>query len=240
MNLRFTHLCAAGLLAFTTGCAGSYTAIRPDKIATYTSSQSSGPVDVAYQFDAFRLNGRNKKYVKKEAKKGYHVVALRVTNNWDREVNFSRDLVLFYGDRAVTPTPSAIASQDMKQGVAIYLLYLLANVTITKTTVSSYGTINQSSSFIPTGPFIAGGNILGASSANSNMRKEFAARDLTNRNIKPGETVYGLLSFRETAVAPIRVEMRTATPPPPPAAAMPAPSAAPAPAPQAAPAQAPR
>lgn len=223
MNPRFIQLCAAGLLALTTGCAGSYTAIRPDKIATYTSSRSVGPVDFAYQFDALRLNGRNKKYVKKEAKKGYHVAAVRLTNNGNREVNFTRDLVLFYGDRAVTPMPSAVAAQDLKQGVAIYLLYLLANVTITKTNISSYGTISQSSTFLPTGPFIAGGNILGASSANGNMRKEFAARDLTNRNIKPGETVYGLVSFREPAVAPLRVEMTAATP----AAAVPAPATAP-------------
>ncbi|WP_310395113.1 hypothetical protein [Hymenobacter sp.] len=236
MNLRFTHLCAAGLLAFTTGCAGSYSLIRPDKITTYTASQSSGPVDLAYQFDALRLGGRNKKYQKKEAKKGYHVAAVRVTNNWDREVNFTRDLSLIYGDRPILPVSSAIAAQDLKQGVPIYLLYLLLNLNVGGTTDARTGA-TTGGTFIPTGPLIAGGNMLVAGGANTNLRKEFAAFDLTNRTLKPGETVYGIISLRETAVAPLRLEMRTASPPQAqaPAAALPMPAAAPAVAPAAAP-----
>ena len=65
--------------------------------------------------------------------------------------------------------------------------------------------------------------MLGASLANGNMRKEFEAFDLTNRTIKPGETVYGIISLRETAVAPMRLLLRGNTPPPAvPAAALPA------------------
>lgn len=220
MNLHFTKLCAVSLLALTTGCAGSYAPIRPDRVATYISSPSSGPVALAYQFDALRLNGGNKKYVKKEAKRGYHVAAVRVTNNWDREVNFSRDLTLLYGDRPITPIPGTIAARDMKQGVVIYLLYLLLNPTIGSTTDPRTGAITGGTT-LPLGPLIAGANMLGAGSANGNMRKEFQAYDLTNRTLKPGETVYGLLCLRETAVAPLRVEMRTGPTPPAPAAALP-------------------
>ncbi|GAB3298358.1 hypothetical protein GCM10027511_13470 [Hymenobacter humi] len=175
---------------------------------------------MGYQFDALRLNGGNKKYVKKEAKRGYHVAAVRVTNNWDREVNFSRDLVLMYGDRPITPIPGEIAAKDMKQGVAIYLLYILLNPRIGAKTDPMTGAVSGGTT-LPLGPFIAGGNMLGAGSANTNMRKEFAAHDLTNRTLKPGETVYGIVSLRETAVAPLRLEMRTATTPPAPAAALP-------------------
>lgn len=225
MNPRFTHLCAAGLLALTTGCAGSYTLIQPKNINTYISAPSVGPVDLAYQFDVLRLAHRNKKYIKKETKAGYHVTAVRVTNNWDREVNFSRDLTLFYGDRPVMPIPNAIAAHDLRQGVAIYLLYLIANVRIGGTTDVRTG-VTTGGTFLPTGVFIAGGNMLVAGGANGNMRKEFEAYDLTNRTLKPGETVYGIVSLRETAVAPLRLEMRASTPPPPqaPAAALPAPA----------------
>ena len=52
--------------------------------------------------------------------------------------------------------------------------------------------------------------MLGAGSANSNLRKEFTAYDLTNRTIKPGETVYGIMSMREVSVAPMRAELRAA------------------------------
>jgi hypothetical protein len=224
MNKRFTHFCATGILALTTSCAGTYTLIHPKTISSYTPSQSTGPVSMEYQFDALRLRRGNKKYIKKETKFGYRVAAVRLTNNGDREVNFTRDLNLYLGDRPIVPTSSAIAAHDLRQGVAIYLLYLLGNVTVggtydPRTNTTSGGT------FLPTGVLIAGGNMLGAGSANGNLRKEFEAYDLTNRTIKPGETVYGIVSLRETSVAPLRVELRNSTPvpppPTPPAAAMP-------------------
>lgn len=234
MNSRFTYLFALALLALTTGCAGSYALIRPAQITSYTPSQSSGPVALAYQFDALRLGGRNKKYGKKEAKHGYRVVAVRVTNNWDREVNFSRDLTLLYGDRPVAPVPAAIAAQDLKQGVAIYLLYLPVNFRV-GTTYDPFTGRTTGGTFLPTGPLIAAANMVGASGANANLRKEFTFFDLTNRILKPGETVYGILSLREIGVAPLRVEMRAPVSPPP-AAALPAVSpVAPATAPPAAP-----
>ena len=235
MKPRFTPSFAVGLLALTTSCAGSYTAIQPSRIATYTSTPSTSPVELAYQFDALRQQGGNKKYIKKEAKNGYHVVAVRVTNKSDREINFSRDIDLLYGDRPVTPTPSIAAAHDLRQGVVIYLLYLLLNPRVGATTDPRTGALTGGTT-LPLGPFIAGGNMLGASSANTNLRKEFAAHDLTNRNIKPGETVYGIMSMREISVAPMRAELRTGTMP---AAALVAPAAAPTVAPTAAPTAAP-
>lgn len=245
MTPRFIHLCSAGLLALTTGCAGSYTQIQPGKIPTYTATATGAPVDMAYQYDALRLRGGNKKYIKKEAKRGYHVSAVRVTNNSDREVNFSRDLVLKSGGREVIPTSSAIAAQDLKQGVPIYLLYLLLNFNVGGTRDVYTGQVTGST-FVPTGPFIAGGNMLVAGTANGNLRKEFAAFDLTNRNIKPGETVYGIISLRESSMAPLTLEVRAGAPiaaqaaPAPAPAAAPAPVATPAAAPAAAPSSTPR
>ena len=227
MRHRFTPFCVASLLALTTGCAGSYTAIQPDRIATYISTPSASPVELAYQFDALRQRGGNKKYIKKEAKNGYHVAAVRLTNKSNREINFSRDVEFIYGDRPAVPTPSVVAAHDLRQGVAIYLLYLLLNPTIGATTDPRTGAISGGTT-LPLGPFIAGGNMLGASGANANLRKEFAAYDLTNRTIKPGETVYGIVSMRETSVAPIRAELRADTTP---AAALPTPTTTPASAP---------
>lgn len=209
MKQCFTHLLALAVLLSSVGCAGSYTPIRPDRLASYQASAAT-PVQLAYQFDVLRQTGRNKKYVKKESKKGYRVVAVRVTNNTAREINFSRDLTLYFGDRPVTPVPSTVAAQDMKQGVAIYLLYLLLNVQVGGTTTTNqFGqTTTQGGTFLPTGPFIAGGNMLGAGLANANFRNDLTSHDLTDRNIKPGESVYGIISLRETGLAPLRVELR--------------------------------
>ena len=222
MTPRFTHRLGAGLLALTaltTSCAGSYAPIRPQHIATFTSSPTAGPVDMGYQYDVLHLGGGNKKYVKKEIKRGYHVAAVRVTNNWDREVNFSRDLVLQSGERPAIPVPATAAAHDLGQGVAIYLLYALLNFQVGATRDVRTGA-TTGGTFIPTGPFIALGNILGASLANGNMRKEFETFDLTNRTIKPGETVYGIVTMRE--VAPLRLVLRTDAALAAPATAMPA------------------
>ncbi|GAA4504843.1 hypothetical protein GCM10023172_31800 [Hymenobacter ginsengisoli] len=185
--------------------------MHPEHVATYQSSPAGSPLQFGYQYDALRLRGRNKKYAKKEQKHGYHVVAVRVTNNTAAEINFSRDAVLYCGDRPVQPVAPQIAAQDMKQGVWIYLLYLPLNFTIGGTTTSNgYGqTTTTGGTYLPTGPFIAGGNILGASLANANFRRDLEANDLINRNIRPGETVYGLISLREPSVAPLRLELRT-------------------------------
>jgi hypothetical protein len=212
MKQLFTRSLAAILTSCTllgSGCAGSYTAIRPDRIATYQSSATTAPLQFGYQFDALRMQGRNKKYAKKEQKKGYHVIAVRVTNTTGADVNFSRDAVLYYGDRPISPVAAPIAAKDMKQGVAIYLLYVLLNPTFTSTqSTNGYTTANDGTTFY-VGPFIAGGNMLGAGLANGNFRKELEQYDLTNRVIRPGETVYGLISVRETTVAPLRLELRS-------------------------------
>jgi hypothetical protein len=212
MKLTITRSLAAFLTSCTllsSGCAGSYTPIKPDRIATYQSSPVKTPVQLDYQFDALRLRGRNKKYVKKELKHGYHVVAVRVTNTTGAEINFSRDVTLYYGDRPVVPVAGGLAAHDMKQGVAIYLLYVLLNPTLTRTSSTNGYVTNQESNTYYIGPFIAGGNMLGASMANSNFRRELEQYDLTNRSIRPGETVYGLVCLREANVAPLRLELRS-------------------------------
>lgn len=216
-------LTACTLLA--TGCAGSYSAIHPDRVGTYQSSPvaAAPPLQFSYQYDALSLRGHNKKYVKKERKKGYHVVAVRITNNTSSEVNFSRDAVLYYGDRPITPVSNTLAAHDMKQGVLIYLLYVLLNPTLTTNASTNGYVTNENKTTLYIGPFIAGGNMLGAGLANQHFHTEMEDFDLTNRNIRPGETVYGLLSLRETNVAPLRLELRTvASTTPTPAAPQPA------------------
>jgi hypothetical protein len=234
MQKTITRSLSLGLMACTllgSGCAGSYTPIRPDRMATFQSSPTTAPLQFSYQFDALRQRGRNKKYVKKEQKKGYHVVAVQIKNTTSSDINFSRDAVLYYGDRPVVPVASEIAASDMKQGVAIYLLYVLLNPTFTKTTTTNGYVTSSDGTTLYIGPLIAGGNMLGAGLANGNFRRELTQYDLTNRNIRPGETVYGLLSLRETSVAPLRLELRTVastTPTSAPAAAPTAPALPPA------------
>jgi hypothetical protein len=230
MQRILTRSLALGLAATTllgSGCAASYTPIHPEHLATYQASPAGAPLQFGYQYDALRQRGRNKKYAKKELKHGYHIVAVRVTNTTASEINFSRDAVLYCGDRPVQPVAAQIAAQDMKQGVWIYLLYVLLNPTFTKTTTTNGYVTTSDGTTLYVGPFIAGGNILGASLANANFRRDLENNDLINRNIRPGETVYGLISLREPTVAPLRLELRTVASTTPTSAPAQAPAAAP-------------
>jgi hypothetical protein len=230
MQRILTRSLALGLAATTllgSGCAASFTPMHPERVATYQSSPAGSPLQFGYQYDALRQRGRNKKYAKKELKHGYHIVAVRVTNTTASEINFSRDAVLYCGDRPVQPVAAQIAAQDMKQGVWIYLLYVLLNPTFTKTTTTNGYVTTSDGTTLYVGPFIAGGNILGASLANANFRRDLENNDLINRNIRPGETVYGLISLREPTVAPLRLELRTVASTTPTSAPAQAPAAAP-------------
>jgi hypothetical protein len=209
---HFTRFVTLGVILVTTGCAGSYKAIQPERINAYQAASSSGaPVEFSYQYSALLSNGSNKKYVKKERKRGYQVVAVKVKNNTSADLLFGRDLELSFGDRPIIPVPAIQAATDLKQGVAIYLLYILLNFQVggTSTTNSYTGqTTTSGGTFLPTGPFIAAGNMVGAGTANANLRKEFLRYDLANKTIHPGETVFGIVSLRETRVAPLRLALR--------------------------------
>ena len=126
MRNTFTRLTAVVSAAtLLSGCAGSYHAIQPERITTYQPSGAAGsPVEFNYRYSALLTNGSNKKYVKKERKQGYQVVAVQIKNNTSTDLNFSRDLELTSGGRPIMPVPSVQAANDLKQGVAIYLLYI--------------------------------------------------------------------------------------------------------------------
>ena len=200
----------AGLLSLGS-CAASYTPIRPERINTYSVPMQREPVEVGSQIDALKARGAKKRYAKKEAKDRYHVTALRITNNTELVLTYGRDVILMSGSTQVTPVAPAIAASDMKQGVFIYLLYLLLNPTVgsradfnpnTRQTTTTGGTV------IPLGPFIAAGNILGASLANKNFRRNLEDNDPANRTINPGATIYGIVTLRDVEASSLHLVLR--------------------------------
>jgi hypothetical protein len=207
MRNTITGLLAAATLC-TTGCAGSYTPIRANRITNFSSvTAPSAPVEFSYQYSALMINGRNKKYNKKERKHGYQTIAVRIKNNTPNDLNFSRDLELYFGDRPVMPVPAIQAANDLKQGVWIYLLYILGGTNVGGSTDPRTGVVTGGTT-IPWGLAVAGGNILGASQANKNLRTEFVTSEMTNKTIRPGETLSGIISLREMNVAPLHLVLR--------------------------------
>ena len=67
-----------------------------------------------------------KKYAKKEFKKQIDVVAIQITNNSQRDLTFGKDVKLtkYDGQELLIINNNQVHS-SLKQGVPIYLLYLL-------------------------------------------------------------------------------------------------------------------
>jgi hypothetical protein len=176
------------------GCAASYSPINPE-VRKYRSGDSLAPVSFMYRYDVLSLRG-NKRYSKKELKNGLNVVAVRITNNTDSIIHTS-DLRLFYGSREIIPVNPEVAAMQLKQGTAIYLLYCLLGLYITNAESTGYG-VQEKTTFIPIGIPIAAGNMIGAGAANKNLKKEFLKYDINNKDINPHETLYGIITLKET------------------------------------------
>jgi len=180
------------------GCAASYSPIIPEA-RKYISGDSLSPVSFKYRYDVLSLRG-NKRYSKKELKNGLSVVSVKITNNTDSVINTS-NLKLFYGSKEIIPVNPEAAAMQLKQGTAIYLLYCLLAIYITKDELVSSGSgvrMEHETTVIPIGIPIGVGNMIGAGAANQNLRKEFLKYDISNKNINPHETIYGIITLKET------------------------------------------
>ena len=189
------------------GCAASYTPIRPEA-RKYTDSYHSpdSSITYAYKYDVLSIMG-NKRYSKKEQKAGFSVLAVRIQNNTDSAIKFS-SLKVFHGNKEVIPLNNLAAANKVKQGVIPYVLYSLLVLYVNQGTRIENGRIEQDYMTIPIGIPIAVGNMVGAGAANTNLRKEFLKYDISSKSINPNETVYGIMVLQGLDHQPLRFESR--------------------------------
>lgn len=88
--IYFSLLCFS---AFWVSCASSYKPINPSTML-FNNLSADGDVAFSYRYDVLNLI-RNKKYAKKETKKGIKVVAVSVTNNSGAPIVFGTDVRLY-------------------------------------------------------------------------------------------------------------------------------------------------
>ena len=191
---------------FFSSCASSYQAIYPKNLYYAEGATYSG-VDFTYQYDVLKQVG-NRKYAKKEDKKGLQVVAVKLTNRTGRSLNFSEDISVLSGGVPIGLIEPEIITQQVKQNVPVYSLYLLLSF-MNFTTYNEYGEVASSAPvglFI--GPPIAIGNMVAAGSANKKFKTELAANNLLRRTIADGETVYGLISISDNGYRPLSLKIR--------------------------------
>lgn len=190
-NLQSIILFGA-IVLFIGSCAASYKNIKPERLS-YGVQNSESEVNFAYQTNVLSTSG-NRKLAKKESNSYIKVVAVRVTNNTNEPVVFGRDVILQSGGVPLSTLTSDQIAGTIKQSSAAYLLYLLLTP-MTLQVGDDSGEINTYNIGYGVGPGLALLNMGVASGANTSFKSELETYSMMNRQIAPGETVYGLVGL---------------------------------------------
>jgi hypothetical protein len=169
-------------------------------------------IALEYKYDLLE-----KKYKKNETKKEVKLIAVKITNNSDKDIMFGRDFKFIYeNNNDVHLMETEKLYKAIKQSPASYLWYLLLSPMqfySGSTTTNNNGMVEtKPANTFPIGlflgPGLAGGNMLAASSANKNFKNELMQFDLLGKTIKPGETAYGLVGALSTNYDSIKIEVQ--------------------------------
>jgi len=204
---------AVGVCTLLMGCAASYKSLNTESIPYIKDNSSAANVFVEYHHNVL-AEARNKKYHKREINKGIQLVALKITNNTETDLEYNRNFQLYNGQTVINVLPVNTVHSQLKQQSPLYLLYLLLsfmNVTTSSTTTTG-STINSSDVHVypiglVVGPAIALGNLAVASSANKKFEAEMIGHSIFNRVIKKGETAYFIIGVNSTMFQPISLKL---------------------------------
>lgn len=192
------------IIIILNSCASGYQMINPNSL-NYNSIDTKNGISLKYKYDLL-----NKKYAKKETKKGVKIVAIKITNNSENDIVFGKDMKLAYenGNELYIMENNKVF-KSLKQNTITYLLYLLLTpMTFNKTTSNENGVKTSSTPIgLVIGPGLAGGNMIVAGSANKKFKTELLEFNLNGITIKKGETTSGLIGIKSDNYDAIKIKM---------------------------------
>jgi len=177
-----------------TSCAGAYHPIKPG-ILSYNAHNNLDQIDFSYKYGV-NQERQNKKYAKKEIKKGVSVIAVQIKNNTNKPIVIKDNISFYANNQRVYPLEPLALKSMLKQQGGYYLFYLLFTP-MTFTTFDGNGNVQSSYPYgLVLGPALAFGNLIGASTANKTMINEFSKENIITKTIEPGEKVSGLMAIK--------------------------------------------
>lgn len=184
-----------------TSCASGYKMIEPKSI-NYVSRNENNGAKLEYKYDLL-----DKKYAKKEVKKGVKLVAVKITNESDRDLMFGREIKLTYENgKEIVAMENDKVFKSLKQSPASYLFYLLLTP-LNLYTSSSDGDTSSTPIGLVIGPGLAGGNMIAAGSANKKFKTELLEYNINGTLIKKGETKYGLVGIKSDSFDALKIKV---------------------------------
>ncbi len=189
-------------------CASSYRAVNPQNLH-FPATVETDEISFSYRYNVIQESG-NKKYAKKEDKKGVDLVAVKLTNHTDQPISFRDDVELFAGDRHAYPLAPSMVYQQLKQNTPVYLLYLLLSF-VQIYSVDESGEVSVFPIGLILGPGITLINVATAGTANKQFKNELQKHNLLDRTIGPGETVHGIIALSKAGYAPLSVKVKNSS-----------------------------
>lgn len=186
-----------GLITLASSCASRYNPVHPE-LLQYRGGVTVDSVDFKYRYDVMSEN-ENKKYAKKELRKGYRLLAIEVTNNSSKPVTMKQDYELYHDNYLTPALPLTVAKKKLRQNAELMLLYSPVVLFTTKTEVRQVGNnlvFVQKRTNYPIGAAIGLGNFLVALNANSKFKKELRHNDLWMQTIQPHQKRQGFLFIK--------------------------------------------
>lgn len=187
-----------------TNCASGYRTIQPASL-NYVSLSDVNGLQLQYKYDLL-----DKKYAKKEVKKGVKVVSVKITNNTENDLVFGKDFNLAYENGSdVLLVDNTLVFKSLKQQPATYLFYLLLTpltLSITQETNNSISQQNYPLGLV-IGPGLAAGHMIASSSANKKFKNELLEYAIYGTIIPKGETRYGLIGINTDSYDALNIKM---------------------------------
>jgi len=198
-NLIVNTIAILIVFIFPCSCASTYKPINPP-LNYYSTKELQDGISLSYKYEVLREYG-NKKYAKKEFKKGLKVVAVKITNNTDTTIFIGQDVGIYSGENQLRLIDPMAIKNTIKQSVVAYLPYLLLSfLTLNVTTETSSDTYPIG---LAIGPGITIGNMAVSSSANNRLFDELVKYNLINKAVASGETVYGIIGIQTNQFLPL-------------------------------------
>ncbi len=208
MQAKFRFVGLFFVLPFFMSCASSYKSINPETLE-YHNHSTNDKIEFSYHYDVL-IESKNKKYAKHELKNNLSLVAVKITNHTGHDINPMTDAVFYIDDKPAYFVDQKITEDKIKQGVPIYLLYLLfAPVTLNTPATAADGspTTNSFPIGLIIGPTLTATNMIIAGTGNKNFKQEIEQYDLY-KQVHDGETMYALVTFSDIGKDEITLRLK--------------------------------
>jgi len=175
--------------------------IAPKSI-NYISTNETKKVKLEYKYDLL-----GKKYAKKELKKGVKLVAIKITNNSEKDLMFGRDakLTCENGTEIFVMENESVFT-NLKQSTTSYLWYLLITPMNLYTSENGHKTSSTPIGLV-TAPSLAAVNMITVDTANQKFKTEMLEYNINGTLIKIGETKYGLIGIKADSFDSLKLKI---------------------------------